>query len=697
LQRAPPRGIHHHYTRLAIWDVDASTVTDCRNPWPPAGGGDDCSCSACVTPESHSSGQFTIQDAVNRAIEIGGTVCLRPGVYALKEPVRVVRATGVRIRGQGGKTVIVSPAGAFQLETCIGVGIENLAILSVGNVIAIDVQNALGLSLRELAVAMFGGRDAPDATAIGLSGIVAAANIRDNAILAPNAIVSRSAIGQAPTTTVTVTAARVSFLLAAALSIEDNYLWCERQAVVLGNNVLHMLSTNLNGNEIVACRDVGVTMLGFALPGSSLAIRANSFSITGDGIHCGVDSAWIDHNKVVNTATGAAARASDTVGIALVPGLDRNGSDQCQILANQVSGFRGAGIRIGVPTRELMIKLNIIDRCGNGIVSTDQANGGTILIENNQLANIGPEVEDGTTTVLGVGIRRARTVTIAGTSSVRSGSIRSAPSCGPPFSRWVWHARVFANEVSDIGPAEDFIGVSAGIMIRAPFTHFDVSNNHVQRDATTSTAASRSPWHALVVVDVEQQVAPPVRGGGFTTVHLGSNQLLVLGGGVPFIARAAALRPAAVATGAVTGATTGVFTGATTGAIAGTATGAVTGVATGAIAGAAAAAATPPELARGSVLGNTFIARGPAPAVEISAHGECVFSENRVESMLNVGRAVLITTGVGIISSNRVRGGDVSIHVLDAKQVAVLGNITTGEIVVPNGLQSPWDKLNLNG
>jgi hypothetical protein len=507
---------------------------------------------------------------------------------------------------------------------------------------------------------------------------------------------------------VTVTATRVPFLLAAALSIDDNYLWCERRAVVLGNNVLHMLSTRLQGNQVVACRDVAFTMLGFALPGSSLAIRENSFSITGDGIHCGVDSAWIDHNKVVNTATGAAARASDTVGIALVPGLDRNGSDQCQILANQVSGFRGAGIRIGVPTRELMIKLNIIDRCGNGIVSTDQANGGTILIENNQLANIGPEVEDGTTTVLGVGIRRARTVTIAGNVIRALGlNTQRAQLRAAIFTLGVARARVFANEVSDIGPAEDFIGVSAGIMIRAPFTHFDVSNNHVQRDATTSTAASRSPWHALVVVDVEQQVTPPVRGGGFTTVRLGLNQLIVLGGGVPFIARTAALQPAAAATGAATGAVTGgtpgIFTGPLTGTIAGTATGAVTGAATAAALGAAAAgaaaaaAATPPDLARGSVLGNTFIARGPAPAVEISAHGECVFSENRVESMLNVGRAVLITTGVGIISSNRVRGGDVSIHVLDAKQVAVLGNITTGEIVVPNGLQSPWDKLNLNG
>src|SRR4051794_2859726 len=35
LDRAPPRGIHHHYARLGIWDIAAGSVTDCRHPWPP--------------------------------------------------------------------------------------------------------------------------------------------------------------------------------------------------------------------------------------------------------------------------------------------------------------------------------------------------------------------------------------------------------------------------------------------------------------------------------------------------------------------------------------------------------------------------------------------------------------------------------------------------------------------------------------
>jgi hypothetical protein len=145
LDRAPPRGIHHHYARLGLWDVAAGTVTDCRNHWPPQGEVHDCSCTACVTVESHTSGTLTIQDAVNQVREGGGTVCLGPGQYVLQEPVRVTDALSVRIRGQGPDTLLVSPFGAFALQNCVAIDIENLAIVSTGRESAITVRTALGL------------------------------------------------------------------------------------------------------------------------------------------------------------------------------------------------------------------------------------------------------------------------------------------------------------------------------------------------------------------------------------------------------------------------------------------------------------------------------------------------------------------------------------------------------------------------
>ena len=105
-----------------------------------------------------------------------------------------------------------------------------------------------------------------------------------------------------------------------------------------------------------------------------------------------------------------------------------------------------------------------------------------------------------------------------------------------------------------------------------------------------------------------------------------------------------------------------------------------------------------PDLPRGSVLGNMLNARGHVPAVKLVAAAECLFNDNRVESRLNTGQpAVLVTTAVAIVSANRVRGGEASIR-LDSGKTAVLGNITTGAIiVVPGGLQPPWSTLNLIG
>ncbi len=53
LDKAAPRGIHHHYARLAIVTFP-STATDCRTEWPPSTAQSDCGC--CT---------YTVGDGVN--------------------------------------------------------------------------------------------------------------------------------------------------------------------------------------------------------------------------------------------------------------------------------------------------------------------------------------------------------------------------------------------------------------------------------------------------------------------------------------------------------------------------------------------------------------------------------------------------------------------------------------------------------
>ncbi|MEO6320847.1 MAG: hypothetical protein ABIR56_09205, partial [Polaromonas sp.] len=102
--------------------------------------------------------------------------------------------------------------------------------------------------------------------------------------------------------------------------------------------------------------------------------------------------------------------------------------------------------------------------------------------------------------------------------------------------------------------------------------------------------------------------------------------------------------------------------------------------------------------ASASVLGNTFIARGRTPAVDVSASAEVLFNDNRCELRAS-GRtvAVQLNTPVAIINANRVRGGgESSIIVSNSKAlVAAIGNITTRPINAP--LKPEMVPLNLIG
>jgi hypothetical protein len=642
LDRAPPRGSHHHFARLAIWDLGAGIVTDCRHPWPPATGeGHDCSCTACVTAASHASGQFTIQDAVNQASQTGGTVCVGPGQYALKAPVQLTGVRSVRIRGQGPATVIAASGGGFVLKNCFAVGIENLAILALGRQPAISVQTVFGVVLRQLVVAVLNTGDSLG-SAIALQGLVGAASIAENAVFAPVGILANDptaprAEGDDPT----------AFLLAAALAVDDNIFWCRQRAIALDGSVMHLLNTRITGNDVLACTQVAVSALGMGLPGASMVVCRNSFSIAGSGIRCSVDGAWIGENKLVNTAN---AGVDLSTAIALATGLDKNGSDQCQILANQIDGFGLAGIVIGAPVRNLIIKLNIIENCGNGILSIDNANAGSLSIENNQLRNIDSGREGATGMVVGIGATRAGSATIAG-NMIRSLGVKAvqSPLRAGILAFGVERARVSGNEVTDLAPAGDFVGRAAGVMLMAPLVDFEVGHNRVERDAAPSTLRSNGEWGALVVLDADPQT-PLSRVGTLTAVRVDTGKTLVLGAGRAYISNLAAV-----------------------------------------------SIDNQPLGANGSILGNVLIARGDAPAVQVVAT-QCLFNDNRVDARLNGKIAVTLAAPIVIVNANRVTGNELSIQITGAtaKSATVLGNITTRAISLAGAaLPAPWDALNL--
>jgi hypothetical protein len=647
LDRASPRGIHHHYARLGFWDVAAGTVTDCRPGWPPAAEGHDCSCTACVTAASHASGEFTIQDAVNQVRETGGTVCLGVGQYVLQTAVRLLSARSVRIKGQGTATMIVAPGGAFSITNGIAIAIEDVSILSLGRDSTISVQTTLGLKLQRLVVLVPRNPDIRSA-AIALNGAVIGATIRENLLVAPVGIQALAPIGgETPPPQI---------LLSAVLHIEDNALVCDRHAVDLSGRTLHLMATRIAGNEVLGARQGGITTLGLCGPGASMRIAANSVDVSGPGITAAVDGLWIEGNKLVATPQRTSLKPGDA-GIALRTGLDPSGADQCQILSNQISGFPGPAIAIQSPTADLIVKLNIIQRCGNGIVSQDEANAASVSIENNQLSDIGTAADEQAGFVVGIGVLRADAATVSGNIVRRVGqqAVRAPLSAGIAAAS-VRRLRAIGNDITDIAPPGDFIGLGVGVMLRSPYAQAQVNHNHVARDGQPTTQVNRSQWFAVLI---DQPLGDRLvsRVGSYAAVRIDDARTLVFGGKRPYVVTAAGVADQTGAAPVVRGATV-------------------------------------------SILGNVLGARGATPVVDVVATGDCLFTDNRCELALNNDApAVRLVSGASIVNANRVQSGQQpSIQLLgNTKKITVLGNITTGPIIAGGPLPAPWDALNVIG
>ena len=102
LDQAPPRGIYHHYARLAVVSPSSAlgspplgsppsnlvTLEDCRTFWPPAATtGGSCDCPIVVNPSDFDD-SHTLQQLLDQYhyLSTETVVCFSPGTYSLKAP-----------------------------------------------------------------------------------------------------------------------------------------------------------------------------------------------------------------------------------------------------------------------------------------------------------------------------------------------------------------------------------------------------------------------------------------------------------------------------------------------------------------------------------------------------------------------------------------------------------------------------------
>src|SRR5262249_23079110 len=129
LTKAPPRGIHHHFARLAVVTLPG-TATDCRLPDPAPEG---CGCENCVTPEADAKDPQAIQEASDTlAAGGGGTVTLCPGTYVLRTPLRLEQVRSIRLRGSGAESQLIAEGAAISARSSQNLVLEHFAVTAGG-------------------------------------------------------------------------------------------------------------------------------------------------------------------------------------------------------------------------------------------------------------------------------------------------------------------------------------------------------------------------------------------------------------------------------------------------------------------------------------------------------------------------------------------------------------------------------------
>lgn len=480
LVAAPPRGVHHHYARLAIVDLP-DDATSCRRLWPPlpVEGGEGCDCTVCVSVESHDSGALTIQEAIDQVRESGGTVCLAAGIYNIGPGIDIDQARSVRIRGQGLATVLVARGEAVTITQSRGVTVENLALVSGSAApAAVRVRGAGLVTLQDLGVLSYGRADGAGA-AIALEGVAVLVNVRRNVLVARTGVASGG---------------RERGLYTAGLRVEDNVVLGFERGIDLGGNSAYLFECRVSRNDVLMSREAAIVATGAVAPGGSLEVTGNKIAAGGTGIAVGGD-ALVDANSINRWGQQESQFEGD--GIVVVEGELTAPPGHVRITGNRIHDRRGTGIALRRAVRGIMIKQNVVAGAAHGIAVEGRAAAERVAIENNEVSDIGGHEQE-TQRAFGIFVARAGAVAVAGNRVARLGeAVAEGGLLGGIVIMGSEDVRVAGNSVDEMA-RRDFSATAAGIAVLGPFERASVSDNSV-RFSREQPGPEGGDWWALLI------------------------------------------------------------------------------------------------------------------------------------------------------------------------------------------------------
>jgi hypothetical protein len=489
LEATPPRGVHHHYGRLGLITFP-DQVVDCRIFWPPSlGEGESCDCTICVTAEQHNQGQATIQNAVNQLLQSGGTICLGPGVFILREPVQLAGAKGVRIRGQGAATIVMQPreGSAFAISNALWCTLDYLTIQALAPFFEATIQlaNSVGTTIERIIVGVSASGVTPTA-GIGLGdGFLGETRIRDNLIWAETGVIY------------TPNEKTTTGLLLGSFSCEHNFFQCAQAGVRLDGKIFYGSDTVLARNLIAGTTLVGISATGSATP--TIEISGNTINPqSGDGIVIAASGgAQVDENRLVNLD------AQGVNGLRITTGDSALAALPIAVKGNYFQGWTGPGLTIEAGLVSLLVAENIFKAIGGAaIIMQPNTSVGVMQISGNEFIDVANAASTANLKGVDVAAIYLRGLwsgaisdnTLAG---VAANAQVAATLAGLRIEGSI-DVRINDNSIVDLGPRSQFGGAAAGILALSPSVNLEIAGNLIKRQVFPDTT-DESFWQAICI------------------------------------------------------------------------------------------------------------------------------------------------------------------------------------------------------
>lgn len=501
LDRAPPRGIHHHFARLAMVTFPA-TVSDCRTLWPPeTSAGHGCDCTVCVSADEHNSGQATLQQAIDRIRASGGTICLGIGRYVIDRPLDLSEVRSLRMRGQGWATLLVAraPGSVLRIADGTGVALENFSVIGsaaredssamveVTNTIDFQAEhiNVLALTEGDASGGNGGGAGVGVGVAIGLSGNLLGARITACALVATQGIAR-------------VTVRDRAHLFSGELVIRDNVFICSRHAVRCDEVSLHFGNTTICANLMLNGAAPAIVATGAVLGGAALRITDNVIHSTGGGILAGVSGLCIADNRINGSDSAEDERRETADGIVIEDGLFVAPLVDIEIRHNQLRRIAGNAIRLSRPLQSCRIDANRIHDTGLGAIVMDRdASAASLTIHANHCERLGIATEREKAAFAALQLIRVQRCDVTdNTIATVAPESTAAASIDGLFAAAIGQLRVRGNRIHGIGP-ERSGGELGALRVLVPCERIVIADNHLDRVDDLARKVASAPWCAI--------------------------------------------------------------------------------------------------------------------------------------------------------------------------------------------------------